>query len=58
METTRSAHRLFDEQATMTDKAVEEQLRQFIEGFATRDPTSRLRRGVTPWHKCQALTVS
>ena len=31
----RSAHDVFDKQATMTDKAVKEQLRQFIEGFAT-----------------------
>jgi chromate reductase, NAD(P)H dehydrogenase (quinone) len=27
------AHHVFDEQGAMTDKAVEEQLRQFIEGF-------------------------
>ena len=27
------AHHVFDEQGTMIDKAVEEQLRQFIEGF-------------------------
>jgi chromate reductase, NAD(P)H dehydrogenase (quinone) len=26
-------HHVFDEQGTVTDKAVEEQLRQFIEGF-------------------------
>jgi chromate reductase, NAD(P)H dehydrogenase (quinone) len=29
------AHHVFDEQGTMTDKAVEEQLRQFIAGFVS-----------------------
>jgi len=29
------AHHVFDEQGAMTDKAVEEQLRKFIEGFVS-----------------------
>jgi chromate reductase, NAD(P)H dehydrogenase (quinone) len=38
------AQHVFDEQGTMTDKAVEEQLRQFIEGFV------RYTRSQTPIH--------
>jgi chromate reductase, NAD(P)H dehydrogenase (quinone) len=32
------AHQVFDEKGTMADKAVEDQLRQFIDGFVTLHP--------------------